>query len=94
MPGDSNYDAAYVMNVHGRWDDPTDDQNVIGWAREFFAATTEFASGSVYVNFVTDDEPDRIAAAYGPNHERLAKIKAKYDPDNLFRTNQNIRPAV
>ena len=89
----SSRDAEYVMNVHGRWDDPSEDETVIGWARDFFAATTEFASGSVYVNFLTADEQERIAAAYGPNYDRLAKIKARYDPENLFRTNQNIRPA-
>lgn len=89
----SSREAKYVMNVHGRWDAPEEDQKVIGWARDFFSATTEFASGSVYINFLTSDEQERIAAAYGPNFDRLARIKAKYDPDNIFRTNQNIRPA-
>ena len=46
----------------------------------------------MYVNFLTQDEGDRIAAAYGPNHQRLVQVKNKYDPDNLFRMNQNIKP--
>jgi hypothetical protein len=85
-------ETRFVMNVHGRWRDAADDQRCIGWARDFFAATKPFASGGVYVNFMTADESDRIPAAYGSNYRRLAEIKAKYDPDNLFRANQNIRP--
>jgi FAD/FMN-containing dehydrogenase len=86
-------DAQFVMNVHGRWDDPADDARCIGWARDYFKASAPFASGGVYVNFLTADEGDRVRAAYGPNYDRLAQVKRKYDPDNLFRTNQNIRPA-
>jgi FAD/FMN-containing dehydrogenase len=85
-------DTRFVMNVHGRWDDAADDQRGITWARNFFNAAAPFASGGVYVNFMTADEGDRVGAAYGSNHRRLAAIKAKYDPTNLFRTNQNIRP--
>ena len=52
-----------------------------------------YAMGGVYVNFMTEDETDRIAAAYGPNYERLSKVKRRYDPENLFHLNQNIKPA-
>ncbi|MDW5444522.1 FAD-binding oxidoreductase [Polaromonas sp. SM01] len=86
-------DALFVMNVHGRWADPADDERCIGWARDFFKASAPFASGGVYVNFLTADESDRVKAAYGPNYDRLAQIKRKYDPANLFSTNQNIKPA-
>jgi hypothetical protein len=86
-------ETRFVMNVHGRWEDPADDQRCISWARGFFAATKPFASGGVYVNFLTADESDRIPAAYGSNYHRLAEVKAKYDPENLFSANQNIRPA-
>lgn len=85
--------ALFAMNVHTRWDDPADDARCIAWAREFFKAAAPHAAGSVYINFLTQDEGERIADAYGPNFARLAQIKAKYDPDNLFRANQNIRPA-
>jgi FAD/FMN-containing dehydrogenase len=87
-------DALYAMNVHTRWENPAEDTPCIAWAREFFRAAAPYASGSVYVNFLTQDEGERIVDAYGPNFARLASIKAQYDPDNLFRSNQNIRPAV
>ena len=54
---------------------------------------TPHAMGSVYVNFMPEDEADRLPATWGPNYARLATIKAKYDPKNLFRVNQNIQPA-
>ncbi len=86
-------DAQFVMNVHGRWDNPADDQRCIDWARDFFRASAPFASGGVYVNFLTEDESDRVTTAYGPNNDRLARVKRMYDPTNLFRVNQNIKPA-
>ena len=86
-------DAKFVMNFHGRWEDPADDKRCIGWARDFFNATAPFASGGVYVNFLSSDEGDRVRSAYGSNYDRLAQVKRKYDPNNLFRMNQNIKPA-
>jgi FAD/FMN-containing dehydrogenase len=82
----------FAMNVHGRWMDPADDAKVVGWAREFFTAAAPHAAGSVYINFLTQDEGARIHEAYGPNYQRLLNIKQRYDPDNLFRFNHNIRP--
>ena len=95
-PGSAAYahrDAKFVMNVHGRWEDPADDKLCIGWAHDFFNASAPFASSGVYVNFLTADEGDRVRSAYGPNYGRLAQVKREYDPDNLFRMNQNIEPA-
>lgn len=85
-------DAEFVMNVHTRWDDPGDDADCISWAREFFGATAPHASGGVYVNFMSGDEEDRVKAAYGDNYDRMVALKKKYDPNNLFSVNQNIRP--
>lgn len=85
-------DAKFVMNVHGRWNEPADDKHCIGWSRDFFNASAPFASGGVYVNFLTADEGDRVRSAYGSNYDRLAQVKSKYDPNNLFRMNQNIVP--
>jgi FAD/FMN-containing dehydrogenase len=87
-------DVKFVMNVHGRWDSAAEDDDCVSWSREFFEAARPYASGGVYVNFMSADEIDRVAAAYGANYERLARIKQRYDPDNLFRMNQNIRPAA
>lgn len=87
-------DAQFVVNVHGRWADPARDAACIGWARELFKAATPFATGGVYVNFLTQEEQDRVHAAYGENYARLVALKNKYDPSNLFSVNQNIRPDV
>ncbi len=86
-------DALFVMNVHCRWEDPADDKRCIAWSRDYFNATAPFASSGVYVNFLTADEGDRVRAAYGPNYDRLARVKRTYDPDNLFHMNQNIKPS-
>lgn len=86
-------DTKFVMNVHGRWEEPDEDDRCINWARDLFNATAPFASAGVYVNFLTSDEEDRVRAAYGSNYDRLAEVKRKYDPGNLFCVNQNIRPA-
>jgi FAD/FMN-containing dehydrogenase len=84
----------FVMNVHTRWSDESQDKACIAWARELFHRTAAHATGGVYVKFMPEDETQRVAkGAYGPNYERLAKLKAKYDKDNLFRQNQNIVPA-
>jgi FAD/FMN-containing dehydrogenase len=88
----SSRDANYVLNVHGRWESADDDQRCIAWAREFFAKSQPFASSGAYINFLTQDETDRIESAYGATYSRLREIKKKYDPANLFRMNQNIKP--
>jgi FAD/FMN-containing dehydrogenase len=86
-------DAKFVLNVHGRWDERTDDERCIDWARAFFQASAPYASAGAYVNFMTEEESDRVAAAYGANYDRLAQIKKRYDPDNVFHLNQNIKPS-
>jgi FAD/FMN-containing dehydrogenase len=85
-------DARFVLNVHGRWSEPEQDATCRSWARAFFDATAPYASAGAYVNFMTDDEAGRVAPAYGANYERLRAIKRKYDPENIFHLNQNIRP--
>jgi FAD/FMN-containing dehydrogenase len=87
-----NRNAHFIMNVHTRWRDKAQDSACVAWARQLFESVAPFASGSVYVNFMPDDEKDRVEKAYGTNYRRLAEIKRRYDPDNLFRMNQNIRP--
>jgi hypothetical protein len=57
-----------------------------------FQGVAPYASSGAYVNFMTEDESDRVASAYGVNHARLAQLKARYDPQNVFHLNQNIKP--
>ena len=85
-------DAEFIMNVHGRWEDAADDEKCIAWCRELFDATKPFATGAVYVNFMTEEEGQRVEEAYGDGYGRLVELKNKYDPNNMFRLNQNIRP--
>ncbi len=88
-------DINYVVNIHTRWGNAADDKACIAWARGLFDALTPHATGGVYVNFMPEEEAQRVrAGAYGVNYDRLAKLKAKYDPENLFRVNQNIRPGA
>ncbi|MDP2618768.1 MAG: FAD-binding oxidoreductase [Hyphomicrobiales bacterium] len=86
--------AHFTMNVHARWSDAAKDAACIGWARDFFDRTAPHAAGSVYVNFMPEDEVGRIGAAYGGNMDRLCRIKAKYDSANLFRANHNLLAAA
>lgn len=86
-------DANFVLNVHSRWEDPGLDQACISWARDTFQQLAPYATGGVYVNFLSQDEGTRVQAAYGAHQQRLAVIKRQYDPENLLRLNQNIAPA-
>jgi FAD/FMN-containing dehydrogenase len=87
-------DARWVVHPFGLWEEPADDERVIGWARAFREDVSRFSSGGTYLNFIGDEGEDRVRAAFGEdNYARLARIKAQYDPDNVFRGNQNIRPA-
>jgi FAD/FMN-containing dehydrogenase len=87
-------DAHYIMNVHGRWSDPRDDDRIREWARKVFRNAAPYGTGSGYVNFLIDDESERVVASYGINYPRLQTVKRRFDPDNLFRMNLNIKPAA
>ena len=87
-------DAHFIMNVHGRWSDPADDARVRDWARSAFTSIAPHATGTGYVNFLTEDEGERVAASYAGNHPRLQALKRRFDPGNLFRMNLNITPAT
>jgi FAD/FMN-containing dehydrogenase len=90
-----NRDARSVFNVAASWERAEDDQENIAWAREAWQELRRFSTGGTYVNFLTEEEGgDRIRAAYGAHYERLAQIKAEWDPDNLFRQNKNIPPSA
>jgi FAD/FMN-containing dehydrogenase len=85
----------YNMLVLSEWTDPHQNDACIAWARNSFAALRPYAGAGRYVNyFDADERGDAVAVAYGPNHRRLQQIKAKYDPSNIFRLNQNILPTA
>jgi hypothetical protein len=83
-------DAPYTLVALSIWEDPADQDANIAWSRSLNAATEPFATGGVYVNGSSDD---KAQAVFGVNYDRLAQIKRIYDPSNLFRHNQNIKPA-
>lgn len=88
-----NRDARTLLNIAGSWERPEDDDLNIEWARHAWNDMRMFSTGGTYVNFLTEDEgPERIAAALGPSLQRLSLIKATWDPQNMFRTNRNVRP--
>ena len=89
-----NRDARFVLGVKGMWapGDPDADRYT-RWVRDAWARLRPWSTGATYVNFQTAEEgDDRVRASYGANYERLVEVKRRYDPENLFRTNRNIRP--
>ena len=86
-------DAEFVVNVHGHWTDPADDEAGLAWTRGLFDEIAPHATGGTYVNFLSDEGSERVQDAYPPAvWSRLVEVKRRYDPDNLFRLNQNIPP--
>jgi len=85
-------DAMFNLAIVSRWTDAATAATHTDWARQTSAAIRPFASGGVYVNYLGEEGADRIKAAYGPKYEKLVAVKQKYDPNNLFRVNQNIQP--
>jgi FAD/FMN-containing dehydrogenase len=87
-------EESYNLVLPSVWMDPAVTEENVAWAHETFAAFQPFLADRRYVNYLDGDEPDAaVRAAYGANYERLARLKAIYDPENLFRLNQNIPPA-
>jgi hypothetical protein len=85
--------APYNIHITSLWPDPADDDANIAWTRELGAAMKPFTTGRVYVNFIGDEGQDRVVASFGQEgYARLQALKNRYDPDNLFRSNQNIKP--
>jgi FAD/FMN-containing dehydrogenase len=88
-------DAAHALNINASWAEGGPEHRDIAWCREYAAAMQPHATGGVYVNFLHNDEGEaRVRAAYGSHYDRLAEIKATFDPDNVFHSNQNIKPAA
>ncbi len=91
-----NYrDANWAQVMVGVDPDPANKDKIISWTKNYYDALHPYSAGGAYVNFLMGDEGgDRVKATYGDNYERLVKIKNKYDPDNFFRVNQNIKPSA
>jgi FAD/FMN-containing dehydrogenase len=88
-------DAKWGMVVVGVDPDPNKKEQLISWARAYWDACHPYSAGGAYVNMMMEDEgQERVRASYRQNYERLAQIKQKYDPDNFFHVNQNIKPAA
>jgi FAD/FMN-containing dehydrogenase len=90
----SNRGANYMLSIDAAWSDPAETERNIAWVREFWSAMRPYSNGGVYLNFPGFGEGDRELwrASHGANYERLMTVKERYDPTNLFRMNQNIRP--
>jgi FAD/FMN-containing dehydrogenase len=84
----------YAPVIASQWRDAAESETNVGWARDFWGALHAFAGDGVYVNDLGHDDEDRVHTAYGANYQRLAELKKRYDPDNFFRFNPNIRPAA
>lgn len=90
-----NYrDANYAVVIVGIDPDPANKEKIVNWTKDYWTALHPFSEGGAYINFMMDEGEDRIKATYGDNYEKLTEIKAKYDPANLFRVNQNIKPQL
>ena len=86
-------DARWGSVFAGVDPDPANVDLVSNWSIDYFEALHPYSAGGAYVNMMMDEGQERVRATYGDNYDRLARIKASYDPDNLFRVNQNVRPA-
>jgi FAD/FMN-containing dehydrogenase len=87
-------DALFSVVISGVWPDASDNDTNIRWVREYYDAIQPHCEKGAYVNFLDHDDQEVVRASYGVNYERIARAKAKYDPRNLFRMNQNIVPAT
>jgi len=85
-------EARWVLVIAAVYPDPADTEKNVQWVRDYWEAVHPYSAGGAYINFMMDEGEDRIRASYRDNYQRLVDIKRKYDPANLFRMNQNIRP--
>ena len=86
-------DVGFSPVIAGMWPDPADNEKNIAWVRSYYDALRPHSVDGGYINFMDADDQSRIRDNYGPNYDRLAAVKEKYDPGNVFHVNQNIKPA-
>ena len=88
-------EAPFNLHITSLWTDPHDDAANIAWTRAFSAAIKPYTTGRVYVNFIGDEGAERVVASFGAEgYARLQALKDRYDPGNLFRSNQNVPPST
>jgi FAD/FMN-containing dehydrogenase len=87
-------EATWSQVMVGVDPDPANAERITDWTKEYYDAVHPHSGGGAYVNFMMDEGQERVKATYRDNYERLVEIKNKYDPTNLFRVNQNIRPTA
>lgn len=87
-------DATFACVIAGMWPDPADNEANTQWVRDYYAALAPHSAPGGYVNFASADDQQRVRDNYGAGYDRLAQIKRRYDPANLFHLNQNITPAT
>ncbi len=95
-PGDTAFagrESAFSVVIAGTWQDPSDNEPNIRWVRDYYDALKPYSEAGGYINFMSGDDQDRAPDNFGANFQRLREIKAKVDPGNLFRLNQNVPPA-
>jgi hypothetical protein len=85
-------DVTWAHVIVGIDPEPANSKRITKWAKDYWEALHPHSAGAAYVNFMMDEGQDRVKATYGGNYERLASVKARYDPENLFHVNQNIQP--
>jgi hypothetical protein len=85
-------DARFVVHPLLRWEDAAEDERMVAFGHRYRDVLAPHRSGGTYLNWVADADADRVRAAYGPNYDRLARVKAGWDPDNVFRATGNVRP--
>ncbi|MBV9392371.1 MAG: BBE domain-containing protein, partial [Verrucomicrobia bacterium] len=85
-------DAKWSTVIVGVDPDPANTEKITNWTKDYWAALHPYSLGGAYVNFMMDEGLDRIKATYRDNYDRLVEMKRKYDPENFFRVNQNIKP--
>ena len=87
-------DATWAMVIVGVDPDPANKEKITSWTKQYYDAVHPYSAKGAYVNFMMDEGEDRVKASYGDNYSRLVTVKNKYDPDNFFRVNQNIKPVL
>jgi hypothetical protein len=87
-------DATWAQVIVGVDPNPAHNEKIIGWTKTYWEALHPYSAGGAYVNFMMDEGAERVKATYRDNYERLVTLKNLYDPTNLFRVNQNIKPTV